>query len=794
MFRNYIITAARTLWKNRLFSLVNILGLSVGLAIALVIYLFVSAELSYDKFHVHGDQIYRVLRIGNINGEKYLIGVTSPPYATALETDFPSSVTSAVRVMTSDGQVTYQNHSFREENLFLADANFFEFFSFPLAKGDPATVLSTPNSVVISPEIAKKYFGDADPVGKTLRVDNQYDFTVTGVTAPNNLRSHLNFDMVASLAMFADADWYSNWWNNNLYTYVQIATPTAAAQVEAQLGAFIDKYLGDDFANFGSRIDVTLQPLSEVYFQNDVRYDSVLHGDRGAVMIFAAIALFILMIACINYMNLSTARAGRRAREIGVRKTLGANPGTLIVQFLTESFLVALLAMVIAIAAVELLLPVFNTEFALDLQLPLADPHMQLLLGAVLLIVTLAAGSYPALMLSSFRPVRVLKGRSPRLAHTIFLRKGLVVFQFAISVVLIIATLLVGRQLDFLRNKNLGFNDKQVVLVRLDNSEIRQNRFQFKDRLRSEPGVRAVSLMSGEPGGFHDTMSHEVTGLDEKPRLRTVFSDVDYTKTLDIPIVAGRDFSESFGADGQQSVLLNETAVRKLGWSNEEAVGKRFKNVYTDSSYREVVGVLKDYHFASLKTPIEPLIVSCRDRGWAGTIAVKIDAGNAREAIAAMEKQWNAISPEYPFNYTFLDDSFFRLYRQEQQESRLFSVFTIIAIFIACLGIYALASFAADERTREIGIRKVLGATVPNLIQMLSQEFLLLVSIAGLIAAPLAWFAMRRWLENFAYHIPMEWWIYALAIGLALFVALATVIFQAIKASLANPVKSLRYE
>ncbi|MCB0287749.1 MAG: ABC transporter permease, partial [Calditrichaeota bacterium] len=294
MFRNYIITAARTLWKNRLFSLVNILGLSVGLAIALVIYLFVSAELSYDKFHVHGDQIYRVLRIGNINGEKYLIGVTSPPYATALETDFPSSVTSAVRVMTSDGQVTYQNHSFREENLFLADANFFEFFSFPLAKGDPATVLSTPNSVVISPEIAKKYFGDADPVGKTLRVDNQYDFTVTGVTAPNNLRSHLNFDMVASLAMFADADWYSNWWNNNLYTYVQIATPTAAAQVEAQLGAFIDKYLGDDFANFGSRIDVTLQPLSEVYFQNDVRYDSVLHGDRGAVMIFAAIALFIL--------------------------------------------------------------------------------------------------------------------------------------------------------------------------------------------------------------------------------------------------------------------------------------------------------------------------------------------------------------------------------------------------------------------------------------------------------------------------------------------------------------------
>ena len=791
MFPNYLKTALRSLRKQKLFSLINLFGLAVGITVTILILLYVQAELSYDDSQENREQVYRVLRQASLNGNEYLIGITSGPFAAALQTDFPETIHEAVRVLPNDGLVTYQNHSFMENKFYLADGNFFEVFSFPFRRGDPATALTQPNSVVLTAAMARKYFGDDDPIGKTLLLDEQYQFTVTGVLADNIGRSHLDFDFMASIEFMNRFDWFSDWWNNMLFTYVRIESPAAAQQLESQLPGFMDKYFGDDFARNGTRVDLTLQPLGDIYFQNEVRYDYARHGDEKAVYIFFAIAVFILLIACINYMNLTTARASRRGREIGVRKVLGAHRGKLILQFLAESFLMTLAAIVLAMAAVELLLPFFNAAFRLDLAIDFTRPQSLAFLGGILLLVSLLAGSYPAFLLSSFQPVKVLKSRRDREAHDVLIRKGLVIFQFCISVFLIIATLLVGQQLDYLRSKDLGFDESQVVLVPLNNQEIRDQQETFKERLRNEPGVVNASVMSGQPGGFHDTMSFDLAGRDDNFRFRTVYTDYDYVQTLGIELAAGRNFSRDFGSD-DHAVLLNETAVRALGWSNEEAVGKTLHNTMFDTTESEIVGVVRDFHFSSLKDRIEPLLIGIRP--WGRMMAVKVQSADMAGALAAIEAQWNNISPAYPCTYTFLDETFQQLYRQEQRESVLFKIFAVISILIACLGIFALASFAAEERTREIGIRKVLGATIPGLVRLLSRDFVKLVALGNLLAWPLAWLAMNRWLGDFAYRIEIGWGVFVLAGALALLIALLTVSWQAIRAALANPVKALRYE
>ncbi len=793
MLKNYLKTTLRALLKQKLFSLINVFGLAVGLAVALLILLYLQAELSYDKKYAAGEQIYRVLRKSEVNEKGYLIGITSGPYAAALKNDLPESIRDALRVLPSDGLVTHANHSFMEKKFFFADENFFKFFSFPLAQGDPARALANPNGVVLTAAMARKYFGAEEPLGRTLRVDDRYDFIVTGVFAAKLGRTHLDFDFVASLKSFEREEWIADWWNNNFLTYVQIDNPQEAQRVEARLPAFIDKYLGEDFKRNGRRIDLTLQPLANVYFQNDIRYETgVRHGDEQAVYIFGALALFILMIACINYMNLTTARAGRRAREIGVRKVLGAHRGRLVMQFLGESFLLTTLAVVIAVAASELLLPWFNAAFGLDLAMDFTDP---LLAGAVcglLLLVGLLAGSYPAFLLSGFVPVRVLKGRFSQQAADVFIRKGLVVFQFGISAMLIIATLLIGKQLDFMRQKDLGFQAEQVLLVPINNPEMRRQQETFIARVRQETGVVKAAAMSGHPGGFHDAMSFTIAGKDENFRMRTVYTDFDYVETLGLEIVAGRNFLRDFATDKAHAVLLNEAAVKMLGWTNAEVLGKEMRRTMFDTTRCQVVGVVRDFHFSSLKEAIDPLLISMRPR--ANVFALKIEPARLQAALAATQKHWEAISPAYPFEFTFLDETFSRLYQQEQSESKLFAIFAVIAIVIACLGIFALASYAAEERTKEIGVRKVLGASVGNVFNLLSKEFVRLVVIANFIAWPFAWLAMNQWLKDFAYRTTMDWQLFALAGGLVLLIALLTVSAQALKAALANPVEALRYE
>ena len=793
MFKNYLKTTLRALLKQKLFSLINIFGLAVGLSVTLLILLYLQAELSYDKTYARGEQIYRVLRKSAVNEKGYLIGITSGPYAPALKNDLPESIRDALRVLPSDGLIKYANHSFMEKKFFLADENFFKFFSFPLAQGDPASALADPNGVVLTAAMARKYFGADDPLGKTLRVDDRYDFIVTGVLAKKLGRTHLDFDFVASLKNLEREEWVNDWWSNAFLTYVLIDNPQEAQRVEARLPAFIDKYLGEDFKRNGRRIDLTLQPLADVYFQKDIRYEAgVVHGDKQAVYIFGALALFILMIACINYMNLTTARAGRRAREIGVRKVLGAHRGRLVLQFLGESFLLTSLAVILAIAAGELLLPWFNAAFDLDLAMNLTDP---LLLGALfglLFIVALLAGSYPAFLLSGFLPVRVLKGRFSQQVADVLIRKGLVVFQFSISAVLIIATLLIGKQLDFMRQKDLGFQAEQVLLVPINNAEMRRQQETFVERVRQERGVLKATAMSGQPGGFHDAMSFTIAGKDENFRMRTLFTDFDYVETLGLEIVAGRNFSRDFATDKAQAVLLNETAIKMLGWTNAEALGKAMRNTMFDTTRCHVVGVVRDFHFSSLKEAIEPLYIAMRPH--ANVFALKVEPERLQATLAAAQKHWEALSPAYPFEFTFLDETFFRLYQQEQRESKLFAIFAVIAIIIACLGIFALASYAAEERTKEIGIRKILGASASRIVGLLAKDFVRLVMIANVIAWPVAYWAMNNWLKDYAYRFELGPGTFLLAGAIALLIATLTVSTQAIRAALANPVEALRYE
>ncbi len=575
-------------------------------------------------------------------------------------------------------------------------------------------------------------------------------------------------------------------------TYVVIGTPREAQRVEAQLPRFIDKYLGTDFQKTGKRIDPTLQPLSNIYFQKDVRYDPVKHGDRQAVTIFALVAAFILILACINYMNLTTARASRRAREIGVRKTFGAHRPKLMLQFFFESLLLTLFSILAAVAAAELLLPVFNAAFNLHLGFDLFAPHVWMWLVGLLLLASLMASSYPALVLSGFQPVTVLKSEMPTSPGNIFIRKGLVVVQFCISVLLIVSTLVIGEQLRYLRTKDLGFNQEQVVLARFNNRDIRQQQETFIARLRTESGIVAASAMTGPPGGFHDTMAFTIEGKDENWRMRTVFTDHEYVETLGLKIVAGRDFSEAFGTDAEEAILLNETAVRTLGWQPEEAIGKQLQNVMLDSTRSRVIGVVQDFHFSSLHSPIEPLAITIRP--WGRLVAARVKTEHIQDALTAIEKQWQQISPAYPCETTFLDDAFAQLYQQERTQARLFRIFSALSITIACLGLFGLAAFTAEQRTKEIGIRKVLGATVTGITTLMSKDFVKLILLANLFAWPIAWFAMKQWLENFAYRTSIEWWVFAVAGGLALVIALLTVSTQALRAAMANPVKALRYE
>ncbi len=783
----------RNLYRYKANSLISISGFTLGLVATIFLYFYITDELSYDSFHQDKDTIYRAIRVSQINGSPYNIGVTSGPYARALENDFPSAITSATRAYPNESLVGFGDKRFSEDKLMYADANFFEFFSFPLLVGDKETVLKESNSAVLSQDVARKYFGDEDPIGKVLTLDNEFSFIVTGVMAELPAKSHLDFNIVLSIDFLERYRWFMDWWSNGLMTYVKIPSREVAANVDQQLVAFMDKYFSDDFERSGNRVDLTLEPLDQIYFNNQTRYDRAVHGDINTIYILGIVALAILFIACFNYVNLSIAQSFMRAKEVGVRKVLGVRKRRLVLQFLGESVMVLLIAVVLSIGICELLNPVFNTFFDLTINLRWLDPTVLIFFAALFVVVLITSGVYPALLLASFKSIDSMKGGKLSSGRS-GTRKSLVVIQFAISIFLIVATLLISAQTDYLNSKELGFDREAVLLIDLDNGSIRRERQRFKERLLSNTNILKVSKVSGEPGGFHDASSFDITGIDGNHRMRTVFTDTDYLDLFGIEIIAGRNFSDQLDSDSVVVMMMNERAVSELGVNPQEIIGRKADMPTWGFENIPIVGIASNYHFNSLKNDLEPLAILIGP--YHGKLAIKLNMKDINESLLFIDQVFSELAPGFPMTYEFLDERLERLYEDEQKQARVFSVFSMISIFLACLGIFGLAAYAAQARQKELGIRKVLGASPHQIIGLISRDFVLLVVIAAGVAAPAAWYFMENWLADFAHRIAIiQHWHVFLFGGLATTaIALLTISIKTYRAAIADPTESIRNE
>lgn len=785
----------RNLWNQKAATLINIGGFALGLVCVFYLYFYVRAELGTDQFHSKIDNIYRVLRVGEVKGEPYLIGVTSGNYAIGLRNDYPDQIKDVTRVQLDNAFVQYEDVIYDERQIAFVDKNFFEFFSFELLTGDPATVLSTAQSVVISEKTAVKYFGSEDPIGKPLRVDNQFDYVVTGVMATPEGKSHMEFDMALSIEVFEQFEWFHNWWNNSMITYVNIETDAVANQVVATFPDFMDKYFGDDFAASGSKIGLTLEPMRQTYFTNDVRYDPATHGNKNTVIILIMVAIAIMFIASFNYVNLAIAQSFKRSKEVGVRKMLGGSIARLVAQFLGEVIVLLVISMGAAVGLTILLLPAINSYFGLQVVLDWTDPGVLYFITILFTTTLMLAGMFPALQMAGFPPLKILRGTFNPAKNSV-LRKSLVVIQFVISIFLISATLFVSTQLNFLQNKGLGFDKEAVVVVSLNSREFRNQREGFKTKLLAHPAIQSISMVSGEPGGFHDASSFLIEGVDETIRMRTLFTDHSFLETMKVNLVAGSNFQdiEVEGLNG--GMLFNETALRALGLTSDDFIGRRVEMPGWDVE-RTTIGIVEDYHFQSLHSQIEPLaIIQGGQTGQPRRVAIKMTASAMDEGLSHLQETYNSLELPYPLSYSFLDERLANLYDGEQQQGHVFTVFSSISIFLACLGVLGLTSYSARQRQKEFGIRKVLGASISNIIGLISAEFLVLIAISTSLAIPAVVYFLNQWLDTFAYRIQvLDHWPILLVSGLgAAVVAWITISVMTYRAAILKPTESIRNE
>ncbi|MBS1729343.1 MAG: ABC transporter permease [Bacteroidetes bacterium] len=791
MFKNYLKTAWRNLMKNKMFSLINILGLTIGITVCMMIFLFIMNEFSVDNFQTKGKNIYRVMR--GFNNASQPTPYLSGPYAPALLNDFRDDIKQAVRVMPSNDLFVVGNTSFNEKKVYLTDSGFFDLFSFPLILGNAATALKNPNSIVLTETSAKKYFGSVNnAMGKVVEMDKQFQLKVTGIAKDVPSNSHMDFDMVVPIENFTHDDGFNVWINNRLFVYVLLNEHTNVAALEKKFGAFMMKYMGHDMQQYGLHFTLSLTPLKKIYFEPASEFDNIKHGDKTVVLIFLSIAVLILLIACINFMNLSTIRAVERSKEVGLRKVLGALRNHLVWQFIGESILLTTISCILSVGLLLFLMPWYNQILGYSLTVSWNALPIYLFLIGVIVIVGFLAGSYPAFFLSAFSPIQALKGKLRIGKGGSLFRQALVVVQFSISVFLIIGTIIIIKQMSYVKSKQLGYNKEQVVIVRIDNNDIFNNKTVFKKQLQNNSNIASVSLMSGEPGGFFDDFNFDVEGHNEPWKARTEFADFEFVKTLGIKIIAGRDFSSQFPTDTTDAVLINRTAAAKLGWTPEQAVGKWIQNKFRDDNKRRIIGVVEDFNFLSLKENMDALVIAPNDDRRVAL--VKLKPGNIQAGIAAVKDVYNKVATAYPFEYSFLDQKFDELYKSDLRQQTILSVFACLAIFIACLGLFGLASFTATKRFKEIGVRKVLGSSVQNIVILLSKDLLKPVLIATCIALPVGYWAMDKWLQNFAYKTSLSWWVFVLAALLTFGIALITVSVKAVKAAVANPVKSLRSE
>lgn len=806
MLKSYFRSAARNLAKYKEYSIINILGLAIGMACVLLILLFVREELSYDTFHVNHDRIYRL----NMSATHPQTGVESRravgPYrlATELREDFPD-IPHIVRIMPQGRSlVKFEEKGFYEERLAHVDPNIFEVFTIPLLQGDPATALEDPFSVVITEDVAARYFGNSDPIGQILNFNN-FDFKVTGILASITQNTQFGYDMLASTncanQVFSRIA-LENWGEGTSETFVMLPAYAKPSDYTDRLQQFVAVKL-EAWQRASPKIE--MQPLSEIYLHSTEIASYETGGDITYVYAFSAIAVFILVIACINFMNLATARSANRAKEVGLRKVVGAQKSQLIWQFLIESIVLAILSLLIALVIVRLTLPAFNDLSGAEIELNfLKNAPMLLGLLAVTLFVGILAGSYPALFLAAFEPVSVLSGLLKRGAKAGVLRRILVTFQFAISILLIVVTSVVYKQLDYAQNIDLGFEKEQLLLIPGTPDELRGRYTEFRNALMKNPNiVNAAGSSRVPPGSLRSSITARPEGIpeDQQVGMQTVWTDFDFIETVGFEIAAGRSFSRGYPTDGSSGFLLNEAAVRRIGWTNETAIGKSFGSAEIkdwqsgqwEDRDGQVIGVLRDFHFESLREKIVPTVYFVAPY-MAWNYVIRLKANQLQETIAFIKDTWHEFVPNEPIVYQFVDEAFEELYRNEERQAQIFGIFASLAIVVACLGLVGLASFTAEQRAKEVGIRKVLGATVSQVVLLITKEFTWLVLFAFAIAVPAGYFFMDSWLQAFAYHISLDPGIFGMAGAAALAIAWMTVSFQAIKVALTNPASTLRYE
>ncbi|QHW01633.1 FtsX-like permease family protein [Spirosoma endbachense] len=798
MLRNYVLIAVRTLKKHQLYSILNIGGLALGMACCLLISLYIYDELSYDRFNANYRRIYRVIEKQKQAEGIFDVAVTPGPLASSLLKDFPE-VEKTTRIGRWSGVLTQRKQAVEPEQMLIVDPSFFSLFNFSLIAGNQATVFRGPNEVIFSEAMAERFFGKdwsgKNIVGQSVQLNTQQNLLIVGVARNPPTRSHIQFDVLLPFKWLEKNDEWSMKWNSNSYhTYLllrpELAESGNSDRFADKIRSQLKRYDG------GNETQLLLQPMSDIYLYSKFSFETDWgkRSDIAYVRIFIAVGLIVLLIAIINFINLATARASGRAKEVGMRKTLGAQRLSLVGQFLCEALLMTGLAVFMALLMAEVLLPLFNDVAGTGLQIPYHLPLFWLTLAVLTGVVSLLTGLYPAFFLSSFRPAVVLKGLFNSQKGLGF-RQSLVVGQFTLSIIMIIGTVIIYKQLAYMQTAKLGFDKSQLLYVRLK-GDLRSKAWQFKDQVAQLPGVARSSVTTSNLVGIMNSTVVEWEGQTPKDEflMTNMNVDQDFISTTGMSIAAGRNFSAKIPSDTSsklQAYLINETAAKRMGWSSATALGKRIKHWGQEG---QVIGVLKDFHFRPLRVAIEPFIFRFQPSNPYFNLLVKTEPGTLSRTQADIAAVYKKLDPANPLSYGFVDQDLEAQYRAEQRVGRIILYFSILTILIACLGLFGLATFTAEQRTKEIGIRKVLGASVASITSLLSKDFLRLVLIAILIAIPISWYAVDQWLKNFAYKTAIEWWVFALSGLLTVAVALLTVSFQSIKAALMNPVKTLRSE
>jgi len=795
MIKNLFLVAIRNFRRDKWYSLLNILGLTIGIAFSLFLLFYIKDELSYDRYNEKASRIYRInANIKEADKDTMRWAVTPFPMGPALSKDYPE-VEEAVRFV-SNGKTLYKNGEIRlyEDKVFFADSNLFRVFTYKFIEGNPQTALVAPNSMVLTQSVAEKFFGKTKPyIGKTLENASGDVYKITAVIRDVPRNSHIRFNIVMSKSSLP-ADFANNWGGFGFYTYVLLKPNTSAAAFEKKLLPVYDKYLASIFAQFNIRMRFSVQPISSIHLHSTMNNEPEELGSTSYIYIFSAVAFFMLLIACINYMNLTTARSARRSKEIGIRKVTGSSKLQLVAQFLIESTLTAFFAFLLSIGAIALLLPTFNSLSGKFISFStLLEPGTILIILAVVVFTGLVGGSYPAFYLSKFNPINVLKGTLSKGSSNVTLRRSLVVIQFSISMIMLICTWVVYGQLKYLRSKDLGFNKDQVLTISANTDrDVKGKVLAFKNDMRTNPQISSVSTSQGVPGSginFSLFSIESKNGFVDKG-VDCYGVDEDYFKTLGMKIVKGRNFSGL--PDTLHSIIVNENMVKEFSWG-DNAIGKRVKFPGdTSGKYLEVVGVVKDFNQKSLYNPIAPLLLYYRPNN--NSIQLKLDAKDISSTVAKVEKSWKGFFPDLPFQYTFLDRDFDSQYVADQKRGKIFVAFSALTILITCLGLLGLIAFTTEQRQKEISIRKVMGANAGQIVPLIIRNFLALIGLSCIVAFPVAWYFMDKWLKIFTYNTGLAVTPFILSACAVLLLTLLTVIFHTLKAALANPVRALRTE